>query len=65
MPQTKTAIEGFALADWKNAGGGGNSTVAQDHAAIVQRGFRLKKGEEQFRRKRCIDDHSRFFIDLD
>src|SRR4029453_19187395 len=22
MPQTKTAIEGFALANWKNAGGG-------------------------------------------
>ena len=28
MPQTKTAIEGFALANWKNAGCGGDSTVA-------------------------------------
>ena len=43
MPQAETAIERLALAHRENAGRGGDPAVAHDHAAIVQRRFRMKQ----------------------
>src|SRR5438105_6886954 len=65
MTQAQTAIERFALANWKNTSRGGYSAIAHDHSAIMQRGFRMENGQCEFNRKVGVDRHSSFFVDAD
>src|SRR5438132_11494117 len=65
MTQAQTAIERFALANWKNTSRGGNSAVAHDHSAVMQRGFRMENGQREFDGKVGIERHSRFLVDAD
>src|SRR5438132_9237758 len=65
MTQAQTAIERFALANWKNTSRGGNSAVAHDHSAVMQRGFRMENGQCEFDGKVGVERHSCFLVDAD
>src|SRR5437588_11634292 len=62
MAQTKTAIQCLTLAHRENAGRSSNSAVADDHAAVMQRRFRMKNAEKQLHRKIRIERHAGFFV---
>src|SRR5712671_151088 len=47
VTQTQAAIEGLALADRKDAGGGGDAAVPDYDAPIMQSGLRMKNGEHE------------------
>src|SRR5436190_14066694 len=64
MPQTKTAVERFALAHWENTGRRRDPAAAQDHAAIMQRRFRMKQRKQQLRRENRVHDHARVLVNL-
>src|SRR5436190_13580027 len=65
MPQTEASIEGLPLANRENAGGGGNPSVAHDHSAIMQSGFRVKERQEEFDGKNRIDDDACLCVNAD
>src|SRR5712691_3665432 len=65
MTQAQAAIERLALADWKNTGGGGNSAIANDHPAVMQRGFRMKNSQSELDGKIGVERHPRLFVDAD
>src|SRR5436190_577616 len=65
MPQTEASIEGLPLANRENAGGGGNPSVAHDHSAIMQSGFRVKERQEEFDGKNRIDNDASLFVNAD
>ena len=62
MAQAKTAIQCLTLAHRENAGRSSNSAVADDHAAVMQRRFRMKNAEKQLDRKIRIERHPGFFV---
>ena len=62
MTEAKAPIECFSLAHRKNACRCRNPSVAQDHAPIMQGGFRVKDRQDQLDRKIAIDHHTRFLV---
>ena len=65
VPQTKAAIERFALAYRKNASRGCDPAVANDHAAIVQCRFRMKNRQHQLDRKIAVQHDTGFLVNAD
>src|ERR1700738_5326040 len=65
MTQPEAAIERFALADWKNAGGGGDSPIAHDYSPIMERGLGMKNRQDQLDREIRIKGHSCLFVNPD
>ena len=54
MPKAEAAIKRFALAHRENAGGGSDPTVAHNHAAIVERRFRMEKRKQKLGREMTL-----------
>src|SRR5207253_6980365 len=61
----KTAIQSLALADRENAGCRGDSAIANDDAAIVQRRLRMENAQDELNGKIRVQGHARFFVNAD
>ena len=58
VPKAERAVEVGALGDGENARGGDDAVVADDDAAVVQRGLWEEKADHEFGRKRAVNLHA-------
>ena len=65
MPQAERAIQIGPLRDGKNARGGNDAIIPDDHAAIVQRRLRKENADREFGGKRAIHLHAALGDGLD
>src|SRR6266705_2993206 len=62
VTQSKAAIQCFPLAYRKNTRGGCDSSIANDHATVMERSLRMEDGQHQFDRELSVDDYACFLV---
>src|SRR5438067_1841558 len=65
MPEPEAAIERFALAHRKDAGGRRDAPIPHHDSAIVERGFRMENRQKKLDRKMGVENHTGFFVNAD
>src|SRR5689334_11223408 len=65
MSQAQAAVQGFALAYWKNTGRGCDSAITDNHAAVVKSSLWVKNAQQELDRKIGVERYSSFLVNPD
>ena len=60
VAEAEVAVEVLALGDGEDAGGGEDAIIAEDEAAVVERGFWLEDGDDELRGELAVDGDAGF-----